>query len=414
MHRTEIVETPVVAPAPKTDADVKVALFIDTAFPGSRAECRGILDYAREHGGWHIMIQEARAREQLLDLARLGVNGVIVESPLPADATASAALHVPVVLLDVPSPVPFPPDYPLADAPCVRMDSRAVGVLAARYFLEHGYTHFAYVDEVNGRYWSAERRSGFEETVHAAGHECGYYGGRFSNRERRSWAVESPRMIRFLLGLQRPTAVLAAMDSRARLVLEACSAAGLRVPEDIAVLGADDDLLLCEAATPPLSSIRTGRYRHGHIAAQMLDELLQGKKPKTKNVSLPPQGVTTRSSTGYDAGRDPALARALAFIHERAADSPVPVSEVVRAAGCSRRHLETHFRKRLGTTIRKLVERTRLERVKDMLERSALPVGEIALRCGFPGNSDLSILFRRATGMTMREWRLRHHEASGE
>ena len=398
----------------RPSAPPKIALFLGLAYTGSRAECRGILDYAREHGPWHVLLQEGRLGEQLLDLRRLGIAGAIAECPSPEEVALIASLRVPVVLLEDPAPAGRRPEgSPLSSAPCVRMDSRGVGRMAADYFLARGYTSFAYVDETQGLFWSAERREGFAESVRAAGFPCAVFGGPFTARERAHWSAERPRMVRFLLSLPRPTAILAAMDGRARLVLEACSAAKLRVPEEIAVLGVDDDPLLCEASMPPLSSIRTDRYRHGREAAARLDALLHGREPEPRDVSVPPLGVRTRGSTGYDAMSDPSLARAVAYIRAHAA-SRLSVPEIVATAGCSRRYLETRFRARLGDTVLGMAQRERIERVKELLERTTLPIGEIAQRCGFPGNSDLSILFRRIAGTSLRDWRRRHRETPDE
>ena len=175
----------------------------------------------------------------------------------PEEVALIASLRAPVVLLEDPAPAGRRPEgSPLSSAPCVRMDSRGVGRMAADYFLARGYTSFAYVDETQGLFWSAERREGFAESVRAAGFPCAVFGGPFTARERAHWSAERPRMMRFLLSLPRPTAILAAMDGRARLVLEACSAAKLRVPEEIAVLGVDDDPLLCEAPRRPRPCLR--------------------------------------------------------------------------------------------------------------------------------------------------------------
>ncbi len=158
-------------------ASPKIALFLGLSYTGSRAECRGILDYAREHTSWHVLLQEGRIGEQVLDLSRLGISGVIAECPTPERAADIAALGVPVVLLEDPAPGGhLPLGHPLIGALCVRMDSRAVGRMAAEYYLARGYRHFAYIDETIGLRASPYARvigQGCDGTLVGAGAPCG-------------------------------------------------------------------------------------------------------------------------------------------------------------------------------------------------------------------------------------------------
>jgi LacI family transcriptional regulator len=221
-------------------------------------------------------------------------------------------------------------------------------------------------------------------------------------------------MVKFLKALPRPTAVFAPMDGRARLVLDACQAAGLRVPEEIAVLGVDNDTLLCESTVPALSSIHTGGFRRGQIAAEMLDDLMQGREPSERVVSLPPISVITRGSTGYDAMSDPIFGHAISYIREKAARGGVPVPEVARAAGCSRSYLDKGFRAKLGMSVREAVLKMRLEFVKELLATTSRSMTEIAMDCGFARDSHLAVLFKKATGKTMLQWRRENREAPDE
>ena len=221
-------------------------------------------------------------------------------------------------------------------------------------------------------------------------------------------------MVKFLRALPRPTAIFAPMDGRARLVLDACQTAGLRVPEEIAVLGVDNDTLLCESTVPALSSIHTGGFRRGRIAAEMLDDLMHGREPRERAVSLPPLSVVTRGSTGYDAMRDPIFGRAVSYIREKAAAGGVPVPDVARAAGCSRSYLDRGFREKLGMSVREAVLRTRLERVKTLLATTNRSMAEISADCGFARDSHLAFLFRKATGKTMLQWRRENRETPDE
>ena len=389
-----------------------VAVLFSLALKGQRSTFRGILDYAEKHGPWFCHFQEGRTGTRMADFARTGVSGVIVSGVSRADAPDIAALGVPVVFVEPWSDM-LAPDFPIQGAPYVRRDSRAIGEMAARYYRERGYSDFAYVGEPGGYPWSAERRQGFAETLAAAGLGCAVYD-RFLEKDRHDWPGERRRLVAFLRSLPRPTAVFAPNDARARLVLEACAVAGLRVPEEIAVLGVDNDPLLCEATVPTLSSIHTGGFRRGWIAAEMLDALLHGRAPRERAVSQPPISVATRGSTGYAAMRDPAIAKAVSFIRGHAREGGIGVGDVVRAVGCSRRYRELRFRSRLGRSIRDELLDERIEWVKELLVSTNLSIGEITERAGFVRESHLGLLFRKATGTTMLRWRRENRDTPDE
>lgn len=385
-----------------------VAILFSLALKGQRSTFHGILDYAAKHGPWFCQFQEGRSGEQTIDLAHMGVSGVIVSGVSREDAPEIAALGVPVVFVE-PWPEMLEPDFPIAGAPWVRRDSFEIGAMAARYYMERGYVNFAYVGLPKVQTWSAERRRGFEETLAAAGRACAVHD-RFTARERSSWPDERERLVAFLRNLPRPVAVFAPNDTRARLVLEACAVARRRVPDEIAVLGVDNDPLLCESTVPTLSSIHTGGFRRGQIAAEMLDALMRGREPRKRAVSLPPISVVTRGSTGYAAMSDPSISKAIAFIRKHAAAGGIDVGDIVRATGCSRRYLEQRFRLRLGRSIRDELLDERLENVKTLLSSTNLSIGEITERSGFTRESHLVLLFRKATGATMLQWRRKNRE----
>ena len=242
------------------------------------------------------------------------------------------------------------------------------------------------------------------ETLAKAGFGCEVYDG-FSAWEKRNWLAERPRMSRWLGSLPKPIAVFAAMDGRARLVLDACAEAGLVVPNEIAVLGVDNDPVICETSFPTLSSIRTGGFRRGEETARILDALMHGRKAPDSRLSMGPITVVTRGSTGHDAMRNPLLAKALVFIRDQAGVSNVSVMDVVAEMNCSRRFAEMLFRDLIGRTVKEEIRRVKFERVQTLLEQTNIPFRAIAERCGFACESHLSFLFRKRFGTTMREWR---------
>jgi len=382
----------------------KIAILFSLALEGERNMCRGILDYARSHGPWRCHLVEGRPEEQFMNIRKERFDGIIAAGGTREKNAAFASVGAPFVLME-PRPEMLGPDG-TSPFPFVTRDSRAIGALAASYYLKRGYKSFAYVGETSGWFWNAERRAGFEETLAKAGFGCAAYDN-LTARERRSWTVERPRMERFLLSLPRPTAVFAAMDGRARHVVNLCADIGLRVPEDIAVLGVDNDPLLCKSTVPPLSSIRTGGYRRGQMAAEMLDALMHGQSVPMRGIAKEPVTVVTRGSTDCNAIADPVVAKAMQFISdcaERGVRAP-GVEDVACAAGCARRYLERHFRAQVGHTVHDEIVAARIARVRELLETTSLPIGEIVFEAGFSRFDQLSTLFKRQTGMTMSQVR---------
>lgn len=387
----------------------QVAVLVPLALKGHRDVFEGILRYARLRGPWQLYRMEGRPGEQkLMDLKRWGCTGIITGPCTPAEANLIACTRVPVVVFE-PSPEMRLPTHPLANCARLLFDSRAVGKTAAEYFLERRYTCFAYVGDTRDLYWSRERQAGFGETVNAAGASCSVYGT-LSSKERLDWAAEQPRMCTWLKTLSKPVALFAAMDGRARQVLDACMAADIAVPDEVSVLGVDDDPFICEATFPTLSSIQTNGQQAGFLLAEHLDAMMRSKRKRKQTFWVTPTRVVSRRSTEATAIPDKQIARALEFIWKEAGHQPIQVSDIVREIGASRRFAEIHFRNVVGRTIMEEIQRVKLERVCALLAETHLTIGDITRQCGFARESHLAFLFRKRFGLPMSHFRAQSHE----
>ncbi|HPB10292.1 MAG TPA: XylR family transcriptional regulator [Kiritimatiellia bacterium] len=382
----------------------QVAVLLPLLLKGQQDSLRGILQYVKLHGPWRLYRMEGRPGEQrLLDLKRWGCTGIIAAQCDVREARLIARIGVPVVVCE-PSPSMRGESHPFAKYACTRFDSHACGRMAAEYFINRHYSHFAFVGEPHGLYWSRERGQGFRDAVLEAGKSCCVYGD-LSEAEQRDWAVEQPRLQAWLKALPKPVAVFAAMDGRGRQVLDACMGANLTVPDEVAVLGVDNDDLICDATFPTMSSIQTNSQQTGFLLAEHLDALMSGKRLSRRVFPTMPTRVVTRRSTDATVIRDPQVARALEFIWRNAGHQPISVADVVAQIGASRRFAERHFKSVTGRTILDEIRRVRLERVCTLLAESNLPISEITRECGFERESYLSRLFRQRFDQTMSAYR---------
>ncbi len=378
----------------------RVLLAFPTANLVHRRILNGILRYAQKHGPWEFHVITDLPGEQGLQRTReWGCAGIITYVREQKDAAFPLAAGIPTVFC-VPSKSFLAPGNPIARFPAVLLDHEAIGVLGADYFMNLRFTRFAFVGHVREEApWSANRKRGFRNRLKERGFSCLCYP-RPNAQEREDFGVEQQRLRAWLCGLPKPIALMAASDRRAMQILDTCLDAGLSVPHEVAVLGVDNDEVLCETATPPLTSVDIGEENAGYEAARTLDNLMRAKAPGRPAVLLHgPKEVVPRRSTESHHIPDPLIAKALAFVEANIGQA-ANVSDVARHLCVSRRLLEMRTKLALGVTLRDEIKRVRLERARALLRNSRMTVGEVAAACGFAGASHLGLRFREAFRIT--------------
>ena len=322
----------------------RVALIYDATMAYNLRVIGGVAAYLQEGTKWNVYIEENALKDQRLpDLGAWEGDGIIANLDHPNVAMAVVKSKLPTV--------GFGSGYgwyaPESDIPYFFTNNQAIARLAAEHLLERGFRYFAYCGyprtPING--WSGKREREFAERVSVRGYPCRIYRGRHRNSLR--WAHIQKALCAWLVSLPKPVGLMAANDNRARQVLEACRVCGLRVPEEIAVIGVDNDEVLCRLSSPLLTSIEQGAARIGYEAAALLDRIMSGKTSAKRRYVIDPEGVVTRLSTDVIPVEDPQVAKAMSFIWEHACDG-IKVPDVVAAVAASRSGLEARFKTALG------------------------------------------------------------------
>ncbi len=381
----------------------QVAILLESSHEVSRGMLRGILDYVRLYGPWALHLDSGGASDQKMpDLNAWRGSGIIARIPNPQVAADIVAAKLPTVLID-PIDEYLDPSHTLSRCCRVSCDSAAVAQRAADHYLANDFTNFAFVGEPSGMNWSRWRQEAFVSRLAEAGHGCAIYPSP-THFERTEWEVERTRMSRWLAKLPKPLAVFAANDARGRQVLNACLAADLPVPYEVAVLAVNNDVMICETSLPPLSSIAVDMERAGYAAAELLDQLMRKTLKKQRCVTFAPQEVVARASTQRLQVNDRLVIRALEYIRINAGLN-IRVSDVAGHAGVTQRWVEKRFAQTLGRSVMDEIQRVRMDTVRSLVTRTTLPFSEIAKRCGFTGPNHLGVIFRQTYGSTMGDYR---------
>ncbi|KAF0173692.1 MAG: LacI family transcriptional regulator [Limisphaerales bacterium] len=366
----------------------QVALLIETSNAYARGLLRGVVAYLREHEPWSLHLAEhGRGDRPPSWLASWCGDGILARIETPAMARALRRIKAPIVDVSAARLIPALPWFETDDA--------AIAQMAFEHLRDRGYRHFAYCGDTRFN-WSNWRGEHFQRAVAAEGGECHFYQP--ARHFRPDDAAQGDDLVRWLRKLPKPVGVMACYDLHGRQLLDACRRAGIAVPDEVAVISVDNDEVLCELSHPPLTSVIPNTHRTGYEAAALLDELMAGRKLRAETRLVPPVGVAARQSTSSLAIEDRQTALAVRFIREKAC-SGINVSDVLQAVPQSRRLLESRFRRLLGRTPHEEILRVQLDRVKQLLVETDLPLSEVAERAGFAHVEYLSVVFKRETGI---------------
>jgi LacI family transcriptional regulator len=378
---------------------IQVGLVLGFSLNYYRDVVRGIKAFAETRPRWNLTpidpVPEAVEATRTLDYVGLIAHVFDREMADALLGTGKPVVNVSGVL----------PELPL---PRVGVDHDQVGRLAAAHFLDRGFRHFGFVGYESYAF-SSGREAGFVAAVAAVGHRVASYHERVATGwESTGLWRRSEEIQRWLTSLPRPVGVFASHDIQGVQLSEACRRAGLQVPDEVALLGVDNDDLMCELARPSLSSVALPTGRVGFEAARLLDRLVTRPTARAPSQPLlfPPLGVVVRQSSDVLAIGDAELTEAVRFVHDHAHE-PIRVGDVLGAVPVSRRSLERRFRAALGRGIGEEIRRVHVDRAKNLLARTELPMAQVAVQAGFTEPRHLSVVFRQETGMTPSAYRQR-------
>lgn len=377
----------------------QVLLVFLTRFEECTAMLKGIAHYERSHRPWSAFLDdEARAEHDPRWLRSKKWDGVISRHTTPALVQHCAGLKLPLVdLNDTP---PFP------GVPKIRPDNVGLGHLGAEHFLERGYSSLAFCGFRNDG-WACERRDGFVEAARLAGHRADVFDVDYPGDLTPFWDTKQTNALAsWLRGLRKPVGVMACNDMRGLQVIAAAQQADLLVPEEVAVLGVNNDTIRCELAYPPLSSVATNAFQSGYQAAELLAQMMEGAKIDRVDRRIEPLEVVTRPSSDVLAIDDKNVAAALSFIRERACHG-ITVDAVLKHAYVSRSQLEKKFRRHLGRSPQAEIRRVQVAKIRQLLFETDFPLKKIAELTGFEHVEYMCVVYKRITGEAPGAYRRR-------
>jgi LacI family transcriptional regulator len=374
----------------------RVAVLIESSRAYGRGLLRGVARYNREHGHWSVYLQPHGLDHPPPPwLKRWRGDGILVR--IGDRRMLRAVLGTGLPTVDLRGVVPD------LGIPFIGVDNRAVADMAADHLMERGLRQFGFCGLAPGEHPHLdERREYFVSRIRQSGHGVHLYRARAGGSM--PWDREQRRLAAWISRLPKPIGIMTCHDDRGLQVLDACQAAGVLVPDEVAIISVDDDELLCSMFTPQLSSIDVNPERIGYQAAELLDRMMAGERPGRDPILLPPRAVVLRQSTDLLAVDDPEVATALRYIRDHACEG-LRVDDVLGQVGLSRSVLERRFHRLVGRSPKSEISHVQLERAKQLLAESDLPIDGVAVRSGFRDARYLCDVFARKVGATPRAYR---------
>lgn len=382
----------------------KVAIILQLWQNYDRGILQGIAAYVRERSDWSVFVEEVE-HQRIPDFRSWDGDGLIVNFDNPHVVRALRGVEKPIIAVGGGGGW----HDPASGIPYVGTNDDMIGKLAADHLLNRGLRQFGFCGYPENRInvWMTNRKLGFTRCLAEAGFGCSVFHGTHSTATH--WQKVLQEISAWLQKLSLPVGILGCYDYRARHVLEACRLLGLRVPDDVSVIGVDNDAI-CELTPPPLSSIEQGRFQIGYTAAASLEDLFNHRKKVSPRNLIAPVGLVARQSTDLLCVEDSTLAEALRLIRQEACQG-THAALICRQVGLSRSTLDKRFKETIGRPIDQEIRRVRLARACELLARTKLPLREVAKEAGFGSEQYLSAVFSKQMGCTPAGYRREHRDS---
>ncbi len=373
-----------------------VALLIETSSGYGRGLLEGVIEYVKERGSWSVILEPDRAESPPAWLSSSHCDGIIARIETDQYGRDLKALKVPVVDLSAARHVK---GIPWADT-----EDKAISRLAVEHFKDRGFQHLAYCGDA-GFEWSVRRSRHFHQVAEMGDCDTHEFHSKSRLDQDFNQTTEHRKLVKWIAELPRPVAIMACHDFKAQQVIDACRQLNIAIPTEIAILGVDDDRLLCELCEPTLSSIIPDTRATGHAAARLLDRMMNGETiSTTQPILTQPLGIQLRHSTDTLAIDDKEVAGALHYIRRHATEN-IRVSDVLKNVTISRRALEHRFQKAIGRTPHEEIHRVRMNRIRELLAETNLPIHHVAEQAGYEYEAYMAAAFKKETGLTPTEFR---------
>ena len=374
----------------------QVALLVETALASGRQILKGISQYVHEKNDWDIFHYTGSLGAMIPDaLAKWEGDGIIARINSREVLEVIRAKGVPVI--DVLG------NDPESEFPKVICNNDAITRMVVDHFVERGFRSFGYFG-VEKEFWALEREQAFNQLAQTIEGSFSVLKISHAYKKDSSWAEYLAYLGDWLVSLEKPAGIYICSDQFAPDVIAACATKGLKIPEDVALIGVDNDVAFCEVVRPSLSSVRPNHVQVGYTAASLLDSMIRGKRKVAAITRIAPYAIEVRQSTDVFALREEGLKKALIAIKERAC-SGVTVDEIATLAGYSKSVLQRKFRKTLGRSVHDQVISVRIRRAKELLTMTRIPIADIAIQAGFNHQEYLGMVFKKMTGFTPVQYR---------
>ncbi|MBN1300515.1 MAG: DNA-binding transcriptional regulator [Melioribacteraceae bacterium] len=371
----------------------KIILLLETSRAFGRQLIIGIAKYSRLNGPWSFYKEPTDLKSSVPHLTSWKPDGIIMRDSLITKELLK--LKIPTILAIHHSKYP-------RDLPVIKTDSYAIAKMASEHLLEKGLKNFAFFG--SDRYeWSNERKFFFLNFINDAGFNASVYLPP-KKVKKNDWEKEQRHVSEWVKDLPKPVGIFACNDDRGQHILEVCKLLNLRVPEDVSVIGVDNDPMICEIGDPPLTSIALNVESAGYEAAKLMDEMIKNKKISGEHILVSPSHVIQRQSSDVLAVNDPKVSQAISYIKKNAKNK-ILVKDVVEHTNVSRRTLERKFKQSIRRSIYGEIRRVRIEMISQMLVETDLSISQISSYFNFTDVEHISRYFKIEKGIGLREFR---------